>query len=144
VIRALTPETRRCAGFTLLELLLVLALAALLSGLVVPRVWQWVESARTRAALGACHAALEDLPRRAFFDARRLTLGTAPALLPLPDGWQLQTAAPVTYESNGMASGGRLRLRAGREIVADWVVEPVSGTVRPATAEDGGFAAPPP
>ena len=62
-------ERRRRApprGFTLLELLLVLTLVALLTGLVAPRLWQWVEGARVRAGVDLTRAELEAMPTRAF------------------------------------------------------------------------------
>lgn len=129
---------RRGDGFTLLELLVVLALVALLTALVAPAAWRWVDSARERAGADVARAALEALPRQAFAAARRIEL-TPAGPLPLPEGWRLDSAAPLVYETSGMTEGGRLRLSAAGRIVADWVVEAPAGQVRDATAADGPF-----
>jgi general secretion pathway protein G len=132
---------RRGAGFTLLELLVVLALVALLTGLVAPAAWRWVDSARERAQVDAARAALEALPRQAFAAARRVEL-TPAGPLPLPADWRLDSTAPLVYEYSGMTAGGRLRLSAAGRVVADWVVEAPAGQVRDATPADGPFDGP--
>lgn len=66
----------RRRGFTLLELLLVLTLAALLTGLVAPKMWQWVRGAQQRADIDRARTRLEGLPRQAFADARRIEVGS--------------------------------------------------------------------
>lgn len=134
-------DARARRGFTLLELLLVMALAALLTGLVAPRMWQWVEGARLRAGVDAARASLEALPRQAFGEARRVSVGAGGASLRLPEGWRLELSAPLVYEANGMTTGGRVRLEADRKTVADWIVVPPAGTVRNAEAADGPFRA---
>jgi len=131
-------EARRAGGFTLLELLLVLMLVALLTGLVAPRMWQWVQGARARAGIDAARAELEALPRRAFAAAQRITVDAARPL-PLPESWRLELAAPLVYEANGMTAGGRVRIRAGNALLADWTVEAPAGTVRDARPADGSF-----
>lgn len=126
-------------GFTLLELLLVLTLVALLTGLVAPRMGQWVQGARVRAGVDGARAELEALPRRAFAGARRVEVDAA-GPLPLPDGWRLELAAPLVYEANGMTAGSRLRLSAGNTLLADWLVEAPAGAVRDARPADGPFS----
>lgn len=133
-------RARAVRGFTLLELLLVLALVALLTGLVAPRMWQWVQSARVRAGVDGVRAALEALPRQAFGGAARISVD-AKGPLTLPAGWRLELAAPLVYEANGMTTGSRVRISANHELVADWVVEPPAGTVRSAESADGPFRA---
>ena len=130
-------------GFTLLELLLVLTLVALLTGLVAPRMWQWVQSARVRAGVDTARAELEALPRRAFAAAQRVEVdATGP--LPLPEGWRLELAAPLVYEANGMTTGSRVRIHAGNALVADWLIEAPAGMVRDARPADGSFGPAPP
>jgi general secretion pathway protein G len=131
-------EARIAGGFTLLELLLVLALVALLTALVAPRMWQWVESARVRAGVDGARAELEALPMRAFAGAKRIER-SAEEPLSLPGGWRLELSAPLVYEANGMTAGSRVRIRAGSAVLADWLVEPPAGSVRDARPADGPF-----
>ncbi len=133
-------DARAEGGFTLLELLLVLALVALLTGLVAPRMWQWVQSARVRAGVDGVRAALEALPRQAFGDAKRISVD-AKGPLALPVGWRLELAVPLVYEANGMTTGSRVRLSADHAVLADWMIEPPAGTVRSAEPADGPFRA---
>ncbi len=134
-------DTSAAGGFTLLELLLVLALVALLTGLVAPRMWQWVQGARLRAGVDSARAELESLPCRAFGDARRISVD-AKGPLPLPTGWHVEVAAPLAYETNGMTTGGRVRIRsADQAVLADWMIDAPAGTVRSAQPADGPFRA---
>jgi general secretion pathway protein G len=131
-------EARAAGGFTLLELLLVLTLVALLTALVAPRMWHWVEGARLRAGIDGARAELEALPMRAFASARRIGVD-AKGPLPLPAGWRVELAAPLVYEANGMTAGSRLRISASNVVLADWLVEAPAGTLRDARAADGPF-----
>lgn len=126
-------------GFTLLELLLVLALVGLLTALVAPRLATWVEGARSRAALDALRTRLEAERSLAFHERQAREVTAAKARSDLPAGWRLELARPLVWEANGMARGGRLRLWNGNELLADWVVEPMGGDVRRATVVDGPF-----
>lgn len=127
-------------GFTLLELLLVLALVALLTGLVAPRMWQWVQGARLRAGIDSVRTELEAMPRRAFASARRIGV-TSDGPLPMPEGWRLELSSPLIYEANGMTSGSRLRISSGSMLLTEWIVESPAGTVRGVEAADGQFRA---
>jgi len=126
-------------GFTLLELLVVLALVALLTGLVAPRVLGWVETARARAALDTLRSQLAAQPLQAFHAAQARVLPAPPADWPVPAGWRLEFAAPLRWEANGMAAPGRVRVWADAGLMADWVIVPPAGEVRAAAAADGPF-----
>lgn len=118
---------------------MVLTLVALLTGLVAPRILSWMDGARARAALDALRASVDAQPAQAFHAQRARRVTEHPPDWPLPAGWRLELAAPLQWEANGMAAGGRLRVWAGTELMADWVVQPVSGAVRAATGADGRF-----
>lgn len=136
---SLRDKARVARGFTLLELLLVLALVALLTGVVAPRMWQWVQGARVRAGIDSARAQLEALPSRAFASAQRIDVGIKGPLV-LPAGWQLELAAPIDYEANGMTAGGRVRISGPDHVVlADWMVDAPAGTVRGVRPDDGPF-----
>lgn len=132
----------RPRGFTLLELLLVVALVALLSALVAPRVLGWAEAARARSALDELRTVLQAQPALAFHAQQPRTVAQAPADWPLPAGWRIELAAPLHWEANGMAAPGRLRIRAGGDQLADWVLQAPGGEVRAATPADGPFHRP--
>jgi prepilin-type N-terminal cleavage/methylation domain-containing protein len=131
----------RPRGFTLLELLLVVALVSLLAGIVAPRVLGWAEAARARAALDALRGHLLAQPALAFHAQRPRVLTQAPEDWPLPAGWRMELAAPLRWEANGMAAAGRVRILAGTDQLADWVLQAPGGEVRAATPADGPFGA---
>jgi len=126
-------------GFTLLELLLVLALVALLTAAVAPRLLGWVDTARSRATVDNVRSLLLAQRSLAFHAQQPRRLQDDSPAWALPAGWRLELSQPLQWQANGMARGGRLRLWQGRELRADWVVEALSGTLRPATAGDGPF-----
>lgn len=126
-------------GFTLLELLLVLVLVALLTGLVAPRMWKWVEGARERAGIDNVRTELEAMPRRAFAGARRIEVTTSGPLA-LPQGWRLELSKPLIYEANGMTPGGRVRIVSGGRVLADWIIDTPAGAVRGVAPADGQFS----
>ena len=111
-------------GFTLLELLVVLAIIALLGAVALPSMSRLYDSAtrateRERildqfAALGA--EAMRDNRNYAVFgtdaDARPLgDEGFVPYPLTVPDGWQVTIDQPILVRANGVCAGGRVTLR---------------------------------
>lgn len=134
MFRLLTPS-RRQPGFTLLELLVVMALIGLLSGIVAPRLWQWVEGAQHRADLDALQSAVQNLPSQTFFAGHRRTItSAADAGLPLPSDWRLELSNPLDYEANGMTNGGRITVWSGQRRLAIWQVVAPGGRLVPVDA----------
>jgi general secretion pathway protein G len=122
----------RGRGFTLLELTVVLALVSLLTAIVGPRLWGWVESARYRADVDRVGSALRALPSATFFAGKSREIARAEDLgLVLPQGWYLEASPPLRYAANGMASGGEVALKTGDRVIARWRVEAVSGEPLP-------------
>ncbi len=119
-------------GFTLLELVVVMALMALAAGLVVPAAQRGLDAARERGIGSDLSAALSGLPMRAFRDGAAVSVD-APQLRKLvpdlPSDWSLVLEQPLHYTGTGVASGGLVRLQPpGRSALA-WRVLPVSGEV---------------
>lgn len=120
-------------GFTLLELLVVLALMAMLMGIAVPGAVRALESARERGAVAELQVLLDGLPVEAFKSGRELSV-TASELqtrlrerIEWPAGWHLSAESALRYGPSGVAIGGRVVLDAGDHRVATWAVEPVTG-----------------
>jgi len=106
--KPLTPKT---SGFTLLELLVVLALIATVAGLALPNFNRMMDSYTTNTKWRGVETALGDLPFSAFSQGRavRLDASNARLYLPtLPQDWQLEIATPILYRENGWCEGGSL------------------------------------
>lgn len=128
----LKSRVSRPAGFTLLELLVVLALVGLIAGVAAPRAWKWVEGARVRNQAAEVMSALESLPSQAFFAGEARVIGVdaqSAALLRVPSEWRLDLPSPLRYEANGMTVGGRVRLWEGGALRADWLIQAPTGEV---------------
>lgn len=129
--RRTAPER---AGFTLLELLVVLSIVAMTAGLILPSASRWIAAASERAWRQEVRAQLAALPMRAFQTGESLELD-APALrsllVGLPESAKVELTAPLRYSAAGVASGATVRVTdaAGAEQV--WSVAPVTGRVTP-------------
>lgn len=127
-----SPERGRCRGFTLLELLVVLALVALVTGLVTPAVLRGLDAARERGLVADVRTLLQGLPVRAFQSGSGLEIDAAALrrLVPdLPDDWRLEVDPPLRYGPTGVAAGGAVHLAAPGRDATTWRVAAVSGEV---------------
>lgn len=125
-------RTRAPAGFTLLELLVVMSIVALMLGLVVPAGWRALEAAQERAALRELTARLERLPLQAWQSGRTFTVQGADlqrGIANWPASWSILSPEPLTYGANGVAKGGEVSLWVDGQRRYAWRIEPLTGRV---------------
>lgn len=114
--RASRPATPRVRGFTLLELVVVLALLGLATALVAPAGFRMIGSWRRATEVDAVLGALVALGAKAQQQGRALTLDAGPvpasAIAGLPDGWTVVLAQPLVVQANGACSDTHGELRS--------------------------------
>ena len=127
-----TEVCRVHAGFTLLELLVVLVLLSALTGLVAPLAMGQLDRMRERNVAADLQAVLGSLPVRVRQAAAAATFDSASlsAMIDLPEGWSVRTEPELRYAPGGEAAGGRVSLRTATGQVIHWSVAPLTGVVR--------------
>lgn len=110
------PNSAACRGFTLLELVVVLALLALATALVAPQGFRMIASWRRATEVDAALGAMVALGAQAQAQGRSMEFkaGVVPpkAIPGLPDGWSVELSEPLLVQANGACSGTRGTLRA--------------------------------
>ena len=105
--------TMRRAGFTLLEMLVVLALIGVMAGLALPNFTRFLESFTNNSKWNAIEREFADLPYQVFVSGVAFRLDPATAstrITAIPPDWRLEMSAPVLYRENGWCEGGRLAI----------------------------------
>lgn len=109
--------SRAAAGFTLLELVVVLALLGLATALVAPQGFRTIQTWRRATDVDAVLGALAALGADARTQGRRLSFQAGPlpaeALKDVPDGWTVVLDAPLVIEANGACGNTSGQLRDG-------------------------------
>lgn len=121
-------------GFTLLELLVVLALVAMTAGLTLPAANRWLEATRERAWQQELRAALAALPLQAFQQGKPVVLDAQEVrglVEDMPADVRVELSAPLRYSAVGAADAAALRLRTASGQVLEWRIEAVTGLVLP-------------
>lgn len=126
------PASVRGAGFTLLELVIVLGLIGLATAIAVPAVLRTVESWQWRGELERLQDAIRGLPAQARQRGADIVVDEASiaagAVLPPPEGASLRVPRPWTIHANGVCEAGVVELvrgqRLGRIAVAAPFCEP--------------------
>ncbi len=127
-------------GFTLLELLVVLAILGLATALAGPALLRTVDSWRRQGDIDAVMEQVRALPMHARAEGRALFVdegGVAAARVPLraPEGWSLSVSEAWRVNANGACTPGELLLaRPGREVPIR-VLAPFCQPRRPAIEE---------
>lgn len=118
-------------GFTLVEILVVLVVIGLIAGVAMPNMVKMLQSTERASQRATLLGEIAGLGYRAYLTGQPLTLGEAPAagakLQPpfqIPKGWQLETPQPITYNFNGICSGGKIILVSPDERRETFHLEP--------------------
>ncbi len=124
LILVISPPNKQKSteGFTLLELVVVLALLALVAGVVMPNAAKIVDRFQASAERDEVFEQIADLGLQARRSAKGFYLDQYPSSdesvpLQLPDGWFLQATDPIRYRANGFCEGGTLTLTASALLV---------------------------
>jgi prepilin-type N-terminal cleavage/methylation domain-containing protein len=107
--------SKKLKGFTLLEMVVVLAIIATIAGVALPNFARMIESYQQKSTLGSVTSELSGLSFRAFSSAAPLTLSaeSARTLVPsLPMDWQLRVDPPISIQVNGFCAGGDATISA--------------------------------
>jgi len=119
------------AGYTLLELLVVLLVFSLLAGIIFPRLTTMYDSVQVAFERDEVFAHLGELGYLAFRQSRDFTLYPSdsntdhsdedesedsklikePSILKLPEGWKVQVDTPILFSANGVCNGGIIKLQ---------------------------------
>jgi general secretion pathway protein H len=135
---AIGDDTR---GFTLIEALVVIAIAALISGLMFPRLQGVVRGQEYRMARSAMVLAVREARALAIRSDKPAIFRVASdsagfrvadrAVQPLPKAITLRTNArsgAITFYTDGTSNGGRLSLTTGG-VGQDFIVFPTTGLI---------------
>lgn len=128
----------RGAGYTLLEMVVVLAILGLATAMVAPATFRTIQSWRDADDVGRVLGDVAALPGVARNQGREIRLGSDPApanttpamaALPaeaepdapppvaLPDGWQLSFDEPLVVRANGACNGTTGTLTTTRQTI---------------------------
>ncbi len=111
--RVITPK--KISGFTLLELLVVLALAGLLLAVVIPRLTKIYQGVRSSLSRSQMEMAINELGALAHKRGKLLILSAGnphpvPVWLKFPPGWKMTVDQPIRFYPSGVCTGGEVIL----------------------------------
>jgi prepilin-type N-terminal cleavage/methylation domain-containing protein len=105
-------------GFTLLELLIVLALVSMVAAMVAPRLQGTYDAVVRSGDRAEAMRQIERLPllareRGAAIDIPADDARVLAGLLALPEGWTARTLEPLHVEASGLCNATKLRVQGG-------------------------------
>lgn len=125
-------DGRAASGFSLLEMLVVLALVSIMVALVAPRLAGTVQAIATSGERAETARQIERLPLLARGSGRPLEVAADEVLaldgIMFPDGWKVSARTPLRVAANGICRPARLRVEGGG-IVEEWAVAAPDCTV---------------
>lgn len=107
----------KSGGFTLVEILVVLVVIGLIAGVAMPNMVKMLQSAERAGQRDSLLSEIAGLGYRAYLTGQPLTLGGAAVAgaesqppFQIPQGWRIEIPRPITYNFNGICSGGEIIL----------------------------------
>ncbi|MBI2382258.1 MAG: prepilin-type N-terminal cleavage/methylation domain-containing protein [Gammaproteobacteria bacterium] len=105
------PPNNLARGYTLLEMLVVLVILGLMSGVVGPRIWTQIRVWRESSMIRDVADQIRHLPFEAYSRGHGFHFASekqARQLLgSLPSDWQVQVITPFRVQANGVCEPGR-------------------------------------
>lgn len=107
-------------GFTLIEMVAVMALVSLMAGIALPAMQRWFDSISNRAQLSEISIQFQRLASRATLlsqtvilnkDSWRDKMNDGELMLALPDGWSVTSKTPIIFFHSGVCAGGDVNLQ---------------------------------
>lgn len=111
---------RSSSGFTLIEILVVLAIMGMLTGIALPRLNSVYASVELSAQRRAIKDQIEGLGYLAYASGKSIVLESSDLAgeqakdypMQIPVGWQIKLPKSLRYSSRGICAGGTLALVA--------------------------------
>ncbi len=135
--------TGRPAGFTLIEMLVVLGIAGLIAGLGFPRLQGQIAVQEMRSSVAGTMALLRSARAGAIRRGGSSVVSVAPGgralrldgrdTLALPATVRAAAGGPIRFAADGSSSGGRLAV-AGKQRIVTITVAPATGLLQARSA----------
>ena len=114
-VRRADWHRRGAVGFTLLEMIVVLAIMGLATAMVAPSMVRGIDSWRRQGVVDALLDQIRALPGDARGSGRSIeisesSLASKAPPLQVPDGWQLRVPKTWRVNGKGVCQGGEVRL----------------------------------
>lgn len=108
-------------GFTLIELLVVLVLLGLISSVVSPAIFKWMNSREANAKRTELQNVFNALPLQAIFTSTEIVIANASDIEAI-SGSSIVIEEPIVVTKNGFCLGGKFSARINN-VVYEYAVE---------------------